>query len=371
MKFAIFLFAAVMGFAESNNYADPQTWLCRPGGKDACAIDLSSTVVRADGTLTVEKFAANPDAPVDCFYVYPTVSTDAGTNSDMNPDPAERNVIAQQFARFASQCRPYAPMYRQVTLAGLRQMMSGGGRASFESGIQYDDVRDAWRYYLEHDNRGRGFILVGHSQGSYVLAELIRQEIEGKPAEKQMVSAILAGATITVAKDKDTGGSFQHIPVCKSGNQSGCIITFTSFRSTVPPPANTLFGRPNGEKVAACTNPAALSGGSGELHAYLSTAGRTITGNSPQKPWVAPEKGSVTTSWVSAPGFLTAGCASNENANYLEITVHGDPADPRADDIVGDITPQWGLHLVDVNLAMGNLLEIVGLQAKAYTRPRQ
>jgi hypothetical protein len=39
---------------------------------------------------------------------------------------------------------------------------------------------------------------------------------------------------------------------------------------------------------------------------------------------------------------------------------------------VGDIgagsptAATWGLHLVDVNLAMGNLLEIVGQQARAY-----
>ena len=31
--------------------------------------------------------------------------------------------------------------------------------------------------------------------------------------------------------------------------------------------------------AAACTNPAALAGGSGELHAYLDSDGRTITGN--------------------------------------------------------------------------------------------
>jgi len=78
---------------------------------------------------------------------------------------------------------------------------------------------------------------------------------------------------------------------------------------------------------------------------------------------------------VSVPGLLTAKCASNENASgYLEVTVHGDPADPRVDDIVGDIgvapnvLANWGLHLIDVNLVMGNLLDIVSQQAKAYLK---
>ena len=56
------------------------------------------------------------------------------------------------------------------------------------------------------------------------------------------------------------------------------------------------------------------------------------------------------------------------------MTVHGDPSDPRTDDINGDlggggqVLANWGLHLVDVNLAMGNLLDIVGRQAKAWRR---
>ena len=102
-----------------NDYADGKNWLCRPGREDACAVDLATTVVAADGKLTREAWTADPKAPIDCFYVYPTVSTDPTPNSDMTADPAELNVIQQQFARFASKCRPYAPLYRQVTLAGL------------------------------------------------------------------------------------------------------------------------------------------------------------------------------------------------------------------------------------------------------------
>ena len=58
------------------------------------------------------------------------------------------------------------------------------------------------------------------------------------------------------------------------------------------------------------------------------------------------------------------------------MTVNGNPNDPRVDDIVGDIgvgnnvLANWGLHLVDVNLTMGNLIDIVGAQAKAYSAKR-
>ena len=382
--FAVVAFAG-LGLAEvaaaqapaappKNDYSQAASWLCRPGRQDACAIDLASTVIAANGTFTREAWAADPKAPIDCFYVYPTVSTDAGVNSDMTADPAELNVIASQFARFASRCRPYAPLYRQVTLAGLRAMLAKGA-PPLDQGVAYDDVRDAWNHYLQHDNQGRGVVLIGHSQGSFILAELIRQEIDGKPIQSRLVSAILMGATMMVPKGRDVGGTFKTIPVCKAASHTGCLITFVSFRSTIPPPANTLFGgAPSPDLVAACTNPAALGGGSGQLHAYLSASGRSITGGPAiLRPWVTPER-AVETPYVSVPGLLTARCATNEHATFLEVTVHGDPSDPRADDITGDlgigqqILTNWGLHLIDVHLAIGNLVDIVGQQTKSYLK---
>src|SRR6185503_12653267 len=339
-----------------NDYTDLKSWLCRPGRKgDACDIDETATVVAADGKLTRETWTADANAPIDCFYVYPTISTDATPNSDMTADPAELNVIKQQFARFASACKPYAPLYRQITLAGLRRALTvtaagGDATAILDHGVQYDDVKDAWNAYVKNDNSGRGVVLVAHSQGSFILNRLIREEIEGKPMQARLVSAILLGTTVAVPKGKDVGGTFKQIPLCKAASQTGCVITYASFRSTIPPPANTLFGKvADGGMQAACTNPAALGGGSGELHAYLDASGRTITAAPPAKPWVTPDK-PIETPWVSVPGLLTAKCASNDNASgYREVTVNGNPSDPRVDDIGGDlgappnVLANWGL----------------------------
>src|SRR5262245_64337000 len=90
----------------------------------------------------------------------------------MNAGPEERSVVQHQFARFGSQCRPYAPLYRQVTLTALRANLSGKPMRS-DRALAYNDVLDAWKYYLEHDNQGRGVVLIGHSQGSGVLIQLI------------------------------------------------------------------------------------------------------------------------------------------------------------------------------------------------------
>ncbi len=354
-----------------NDYSKPDTWVCRPGRKDACSADLTTTVVAADGKLTQETFTPDRNAPIDCFYVYPTVSLDTTPNSDMAAGPEEGNVVRGQLARFGSQCRLYAPLYRQITLTALRAMMAGRAMSA-DRNLGYNDVVDAWKYYLEHDNQGRGVVLIGHSQGSGVLTQLIRSEIDGKPIQSRIVSAMLLGTNVAVPKGKDVGGAFQSMPLCRSASQTGCVISYVTFRAKTPPPSNARFGRvQSNDMVAACTNPAALGGGSGGLHAYLSSGARTSGTAALPRPWVTPNQ-PIDTPFVSVPGLLTAECVSNESGSYLAVKVNSDPADPRTDDIAGDVVTNgqvmadWGLHLIDVHVAMGNLVDIVGQQSKAY-----
>jgi hypothetical protein len=297
---------------------------------------------------------------------------DTTANSDMTAGPGEINVIRSQFARFGSRCRTFAPLYRQITLTALRAAMLNEPMAA-DRELAYNDVRDAWNYYLENNNSGRGVVLVGHSQGSGMLAELITREIEGKPVQRQIVSALIIGSRPAVPRGELVGGTFKRLPLCTSAEQIGCVVTFASFRDRVPPPADSRFGKVPGENmVAACTNPASLAGGKGELHAYLSNAGSGASALPPQ-PWLN-SGGQITTPFVSLPGMLFAECVDDGNAAYLSVSVLSDPGDGRTDDIVGDVVvdgvvqANWGLHLIDMNLAMGNLLDIVEKQSRNYTR---
>ena len=367
---------ATFAQATKNDYAKAETWLCLPGSStDSCgAADLTTTIVSANGKLKVEKWTGNASAPIDCFYVYPTVSRDPTPNSDMDAGPEERSVIQHQFARFGSQCKLYAPLYRQVTLTALRANMSGKPMA-VDRALGYNDVVDAWNYYLDHFNNGRGVVLIGHSQGSGVLTQLIKNEIDGKPVQDRLISALLMGTNLPVPKGKDVGGAFQKIPLCRSQSQIGCVVAYASFRASEPPPKGSLFGRVAGEgMMSACVNPAALAGGSAPMHAYLGSGKGGATTLTPEsRPWVTPApKTPIDTMFVSVPGLLTGECINDANGSYLAITVHGDPTDPRIDDIPGDVitngvkSPIWGLHLIDANVAMGDLVALVGKQSKAY-----
>ncbi len=361
--------------AAKNDYSVASNWLCLPGHDDACGANQDATIVAADGTLTPEKFKPAKHAPVDCFYIYPTVSRDPGVNSDMNPGPEEMGVIAQQFARFGGVCTTYAPLYRQFTLTALVARQSGQAMAAPADPLMaYHDVVDAWNYYLAHYNHGRGVVLIGHSQGSGMLTQLIKNEIDGKPIQKQLVLAILGGTRLAVPAGKDVGGDFQHVALCHAASDVGCVIAFASFRATVPPPANTFFGKVQAAgQEAACVNPTALGGGAGVAHSYLTASSSFIVAAAaPMPPWVTGK--TVQTPFVSVPGMISAECARNENGTYLSVAIHGDPADPRVDDIRGDVLiggqlqANWGLHLIDMNLFMGNFQGIVRSETAAYLK---
>jgi len=352
-------------------YAEIANWLCRPDTADVCDRDLDATVVRANGRTRVDRWRPARRPKIDCFYGCPTISTDPTGNSDLIPgQDQELFVVRQQAARLGSVCRVFAPVYRQITLTALLGRLTGRPIPS-DPALAYGDVVDAWKHYIANDNHGRGVLLIGHSQGAGQLTALIKNEIDpSPPLRARLVSAMLLGTSLQVPEGADVGGDFANIPLCHSRHDTGCVISYASFRATAPPPANSLFGRSRqtGWK-AACTNPAALAGGTGALHPFLPTDGRSlpIFAVPPPPPWLDVSRGvAITTPFVTLPGLVDARCAESNGFSYLEITVHSDPADARIDNIGGDMTPEWGLHLVDANVAMGDLVAIAHSQARAY-----
>lgn len=320
-----------------------KVWLCRPGQRlDYCNADLEVTLVNADGSRQTAMESNLTERPIDCFYAYPTVS---GANANLTIDQPEKQVAVIQASRFGQVCRVFAPLYRQ----------GGDGQA-------YHDLAAAWHDYLAHYNHGRGVVLVGHSQGSFVLADLIRAEIERAPSvRKRLVSAILLGGNITVRKGSDTGGSFRRLPACRAKKQSGCVVAYSTWGRT--PPKDASFERvANGRQQVLCVNPAAPAGGRAPI--------------TPVFPWFAPQ-GIITsplvpqveTLWVGFPDLYTARCVRNGSRAWLLVESVARPADPR--EFVREIAgPSWGLHVADMNIALHELVDLVRAQGKTWAASR-
>jgi DUF3089 family protein len=348
---------------------DTTTWLCKPGIPDnPCEPGFATSLLSPTGQIVGTR-NVKPDRKrkIDCFYVYPTVSDDKGTNSDLSIDPEERSIALYQAARYGLHCRVFAPMYRQLTLSAI-------GATSIPPEAQqlaYDDVLSAWRTYLRKYNHGRGVVLIGHSQGSFVLRELIHQVVDPKPkVRKRLVSAILLGGNVTVRTGGNVGGDFNHIPGCRKGNQIGCVIAFSTFGGPVPD--NTKFGRPSSLAEPGlpstgdvlCANPAALRGGSAQLTSVFPTqpfAPGTTIGLATGLVGV-PTPSGATTPWFQSQAYA-GGCSADNNAQVLQIVPVGGATTLHA---VPDAS--WGLHLVDANIALGNLTDDVAREAKAWER---
>ena len=349
-------------------------WLCRPGHlPDPCVTDLAATVIPASGPTTVRHASVAADPPTDCFYVYPTVSSQSGVTADLHVDPAETAVARTQASRFSQACRVWAPMYRQITVKGL----TAGGRTAAAAVTAYVGVQAAWQDYLAHDNHGRGVILIGHSQGAGMLIGLLRRQVDDVPATRRLlVSAMLLGGNVTVPIGRTVGGSFQHVPACTSDTQTGCVIAYSSFDQ--PPPADSLFGRPgqgvsnlsSGAPTAGlqvlCTNPADLAGnGVTPLSPYFPsrTLLRGLGGRGGVTPPVVP------TAWVTEPQLYTGQCLSQGGATWLQVSAPITPGDTRT--VVSQtLGPNWGLHLVDVNIALGDLVDVARTESAAYVARR-
>lgn len=362
----------------SESYADGAHWLCRPDTEDACDGVGEAAVVGTNAVESVRTTATADAAPrVDCFYVYPTISRDTTPVSDWEASPDEEGAAArQQVAWLSSQCRVFAPVYRQHTLGALASRVGGDEpTGSAEASDPYTDVLDAWRTYMADDNNGRGVVLIGHSQGAALLSRLIAEEIDpNDDVRAQLVAAYLAGWAVAVPEGADVGGAFAHVPLCRTADQAGCVVTWASFRAASPPPQDAFFGKPReGTDPAACTNPASLTGGAADADAVL-PANKAVTILAPaptvDEPWIDPSVATVEQEFVSLPGLVSVECAEADGYHYLAVTTHGDPADPRVDDIGGDLTPQWGLHLLDLGLVMGDVARLVASQTTAWEATR-
>ncbi len=389
-----------VGTTAALDYSNPNLWVCRPGiDSNPCYGDhgeLDTTELLPDGTRQVLKHERTPNPKFDCFYVYPTVYLTAnGNQTNLSDDSFVLDALMAQGARMSELCEVYAPLYRQVmftpgspstgadaaaiTSAVPNDSTDGGSLDAGSSaaslpdgaallsgpaaGIALGDVRNAFKYYLDHFNKGRKFVLLGHSQGSGMLIAMMQQDVDTVPAVRsQMISAVLLGGGATIATGQTVGGSFVNIPTCSSPAETGCVVAYSSFDVLSPPGSNTLFGvAPSGQQTD-CTEPGALHGNDGGV--YKGTYFPTHINNPLLRPTSSTPDAS--TAFVLYRNAFQGQCVHPNGLSYLQITDLVDAGDPRGQPPYISTSAEslgFGLHLVDWNLPMEDLIDIVALQS--------
>ena len=364
LALAVLAASALCAWAAAPGTASARTtWLCAPGiARNPCLSSEKTTVELADGSSYVERAKPSKRPPIDCFYVYGTVSGQRTENANLKIGPEETQAAVHQASRFSQACRVYVPIYPQLTVAAI----SAPSGVTLQGIVTaFFGVVGAFDEYLADYNHGRGFVLIGDSQGAAILTELIREQIDPNPLLRaKLVSAILLGGNLIVPEGKTVGGSFEHIPTCQSELQTACLIAFSSFLQE--PPSRSDFGRPTNAWIpkaeVVCVNPTdpVQDGDAGSALGYYPT--EPFPG--PLEPFVQVPK--APTPWVATPGEYSVRCVKANGASWLQLT-RASLADPR-EALLETLGPLWGTHLDDANAVMGNLLAMVGQQASAYLR---
>ncbi len=257
---------------ESNAYQDPGLWYSRPG------IGVTDPARWQPAVAGGSEAAPTSDLPdFAVFFVHPTsyLSRDSW-NAPMGDEEAER--IARIYVRgmaspFNAASEIWAPRYRQATMGAF---LTDEPEAEQAISAAYDDVVEAYRYFLDTVEADTPIVIAGHSQGSLHVLRLLREEVRGSPVADRLVAAYAIGWPISVEHDVPELG----FAACATPAQTGCLISWSSFAEPADPSsvietyaASIGFdGTPRGDSQILCTNPiTGTFGGSAPASANLGT----------------------------------------------------------------------------------------------------
>lgn len=218
--------------------------------KDSSA-PASDTIDYSDNRCWFENKQDATGKDVDLFYVVPTCIWDytdslGQTRHHMDIFNTEQRALTDpsiQLAKsvLADSCNFFSPYYRQISMDSWLTLDTALIEERFK--LAYQDVADAFHYYMEHDNQGKPFILAGHSQGAKAVIELLKREMTPDISRK-LIATYAIGYTVT---PEELAG-YSTLRPAQDSIDTGVLIGFNSV--TRPDAVSPLF-RDN----AVCINP--------------------------------------------------------------------------------------------------------------------
>ncbi|MEL7199191.1 MAG: DUF3089 domain-containing protein [Pseudomonadota bacterium] len=281
-----------------NAYEDPAMWYSRPGMGETDPARWQPDIRKPDQTTQAGEGAANASEPeigqaaiadqetvasppeFAVFFVHPTSYLNRSSwNAPIGDDADEEaERIAKVFVRgmaspFNAASEIWAPRYRQATFGAFLTDAPEGQQAIDAA---YDDVKEAYAYFLSSIDENTPIVVAGHSQGALHLIRLLREEVQGSQAADRLVAAYTIGWPISVEHDLPAMG----FPACATALQTGCVLSWSSFAEPADPglvmetysKSVGFDGTLRGTSEVLCTNPLTGEfGGSAEMSANLGT----------------------------------------------------------------------------------------------------
>ena len=249
--------------AQENVSAVEQTQETEPGQEQEQAQVQTDPLDYAD-LQNWAYYGLGEDRPVDVFLICPTVDIESETNSpEINDKLRESFAYALDLEKgiYEETGRLFSPYYRQMSINAYRLPEEEFGQAE---SIAYRDISDAFRWYLDNENDGRGLILAGFSQGSEMCLKLLEEYFGTESAEVealrgQLITVYAIGWRVTEemteqypqivpASGEDDIGTVVAFD-CEDGTLTGTIVIPEGVRTMSINPLNWKTGDTPADKI--------------------------------------------------------------------------------------------------------------------------
>ena len=204
---------------KSPDYSLETSWSALPFRTDA-----------ADVVSKDEQWISDSLKGVDVFYVHPTIYQkgplwNAGLDMKKINRKVDKYPVRLQASVFNASCRVYAPRYRQAVVGVFYDRTEDGNRAL---DFAYQDVKRAFKYFLDNYNQGRPFIIAGHSQGTHHTRRLLQEMVDTTELLNRMVAAYVIGFSVN-------DSMYRNLKLCSNPLETGCYLSWMSYRDKVHP----------------------------------------------------------------------------------------------------------------------------------------
>lgn len=214
-----------------NAYSDPAMWISAPitYRKGTSAGDPARWLPQNYSKTALD---TSPSRPFAVFFIHPTSFLDRAHWNAPLQDEASRELadlyvkgMASPFNRAAE---IWAPRYRQATIGAFLTQDTNAAKAL---NLAYQDIAQAYDFFIKHSDPKAPIILVGHSQGARHLLHLLKDKIASSEQRRRVAAIYAAGWPISVHHDLPS----LKVPACQAQNQTGCLLSWVSFAEPANP----------------------------------------------------------------------------------------------------------------------------------------